>query len=1284
MIPVLDPDELTGFRDGYFTVYSGDGRVYLITSDGAIPVNGVRTITEIDDDLLTRIGSDWFNYNLAGKNVVILTPPSPITVGDTVFEGSIPGIHYGETDTMSIPLGVTFVPAISPNQAIIYLSNNIVSEDAIIGTSIGALSVTNGSGSYTYSILAQTPAGKLSIDGDELKVADALDYETDPSLSVTIQADNGVGAPIGRIFTINVTNVLDGPTLNALTLSTSEIIVDEPASINIVGAQTGSTITSSALPDGLTLDSGARTISGTPTEIAETPITLTETLADSPNSPRVSNVSIAVANAPAEQVAQFGANTPAGTGGFRPLSSDGTNELEVISVVDQADASRTWSVSDGRLVANGTPDADDGKTITVDTAEGKIACTIGTVADAQSVANLTELMAVPWIASAYSGDGGTAMLRYGEYDTRSQNWTNRLNGLTSPAKITSHRHNLRAKLNGWHQSAVADTTLEWLWLHLPWADAITEQGGWSGFRSIFGSSGSDITISHCAFTSDMPRAREYPDEWLTEERLQATLGRPFIFGCEMDGDNITIEHCEFERLTHGIYYEGSGCIASDNFQHECWGDMFEQYGRGVGTTTGNNAYLNNILIDPISEQHNVHVDFLQVGTPAGTHSDIVVRGNIVAPGWEGRRNSAIVPLSFAQANGFLVDEDTTLDGTIATNQLVWVNAYDGPITITLPLASAGKNVIVHKVDSSANAVTVQAQGGDTFWSTDYPSINGEYTYTSNRRFGAMWFMNSASGANDYRYREGADSLQAIILQGSGDFIDWLVEGNIICLAGWTGITFEVSRIGAGSARNAVRYNTLFGPYPDDITGDGLITVADGLGPNAGPYIELPSGASNSGHRNIFGSVRNSAGSTFVDNIMHGGANLTAYSDIFENVGTTFMVEPPKENYNDIASDGGPNIETLDSRMSYLREYTADVLLAKSGVTQGAVGTSRTNGFIDWDTMAVNSPDPVILTGPDLGEAQNFTQTDFAIVTDKPTTLSITGGADAAQFSIPSPGVLRLSEQMTARAYEVEITATDDDNNTDVEAFTVTVQEGEALVYGPWDGPIVEFDSATPDLFRTASVGLASADNSKITVAVLGFKCEAPDATNFQYIFTRNTGVGQVELVIVPGSGAMRIHIRNAAGSAILARYSTSIGVCDGNSHDIIFALDIDDTSGATGADVYVDNVSRKTVTQAPAAPSVIPFTTAQLYQVGPREAWIPDFELGGLYIKAGTRVDLSSEINRLKFLHSQMEDDGVKPTGSAPEVWITGTASEYNDVGGINKGSGPKFVKVGSTAVVDV
>lgn len=120
-------------------------------------------------------------------------------------------------------IAVTYVDALGlgvvtsgGGAAAIQLSGSTVAEDASVGDLVGTLSVSNGSGSYTFT-LTDDAGGLFAIDGDDLEVADALDYETATSHSVTVEADNGVDPPISRQFTINVTDVEeDGPTAPVL------------------------------------------------------------------------------------------------------------------------------------------------------------------------------------------------------------------------------------------------------------------------------------------------------------------------------------------------------------------------------------------------------------------------------------------------------------------------------------------------------------------------------------------------------------------------------------------------------------------------------------------------------------------------------------------------------------------------------------------------------------------------------------------------------------------------------------------------------------------------------------------------------------------------------------------------------------------------------------------------------------------------------------------------------------------------------------------------------------
>lgn len=181
----------------------------------------------------------------------------------------------------------------------IQLSATSIAEDAASGSVVGALSVSNGSGSYTYSITSD-PDSKFAIDGSNLETAATLDYETDTSHSVTIEADNGVDDPISRVFTITVTNVLE-VTLSALTLSADEWTIGTPSDGTIDADTAGSSISvSGTLPTGLTIDTTARTWDWDGTGSVSTgSFDLVETHVDASNSPRTSTINWGIVEAPA-------------------------------------------------------------------------------------------------------------------------------------------------------------------------------------------------------------------------------------------------------------------------------------------------------------------------------------------------------------------------------------------------------------------------------------------------------------------------------------------------------------------------------------------------------------------------------------------------------------------------------------------------------------------------------------------------------------------------------------------------------------------------------------------------------------------------------------------------------------------------------------------------------------------------------------------------------------------------------------------------------------------------
>ena len=90
----------------------------------------------------------------------------------------------------------------------IQLSGTTVAEDATTGTAVGVLSVTNGTGTYVFTVLVDDDSKfVLNGDGVTLETDAALDYEVATEHSVTIEANPDVGDTIAREFIITVTDV---------------------------------------------------------------------------------------------------------------------------------------------------------------------------------------------------------------------------------------------------------------------------------------------------------------------------------------------------------------------------------------------------------------------------------------------------------------------------------------------------------------------------------------------------------------------------------------------------------------------------------------------------------------------------------------------------------------------------------------------------------------------------------------------------------------------------------------------------------------------------------------------------------------------------------------------------------------------------------------------------------------------------------------------------------------------------------------------------------------------
>ncbi|QIG72873.1 hypothetical protein EVB97_335 [Rhizobium phage RHph_Y65] len=106
----------------------------------------------------------------------------------------------------------------------IYLSNATIFENSLNNSVIGHLSITGGQANYIFTKI-DDPDNKFSLVNKTLRLSGSLDFETNSSHTVTIQADNGIDFPVIRTFTINVVNTIEGvlgPTTGTLTIDDLE------------------------------------------------------------------------------------------------------------------------------------------------------------------------------------------------------------------------------------------------------------------------------------------------------------------------------------------------------------------------------------------------------------------------------------------------------------------------------------------------------------------------------------------------------------------------------------------------------------------------------------------------------------------------------------------------------------------------------------------------------------------------------------------------------------------------------------------------------------------------------------------------------------------------------------------------------------------------------------------------------------------------------------------------------------------------------------------------------
>lgn len=191
-----------------------------------------------------------------------------------------------------VPAGAT---APTPNPAINLGSLGLSVATATAGTPYSG-SITGATSASTLSV-TNLPAG-LTLNSSARTIGGTPTTAGTVNFTVVETLAGATNSPKINGVTLTIAAApVTAPTLAALSLSNTTGQVGTAFNASINGATSGSTLSSGNLPAGLTLNSSARTITGTPTATASS-FTLIETLAGATGSPKSNTITLTISAAP--------------------------------------------------------------------------------------------------------------------------------------------------------------------------------------------------------------------------------------------------------------------------------------------------------------------------------------------------------------------------------------------------------------------------------------------------------------------------------------------------------------------------------------------------------------------------------------------------------------------------------------------------------------------------------------------------------------------------------------------------------------------------------------------------------------------------------------------------------------------------------------------------------------------------------------------------------------------------------------------------------------------------
>jgi ELWxxDGT repeat protein len=190
-----------------------------------------------DDSNDADVGSAYLFDATTGNLLDTLSNRTPDASDEFGYSVAISGelvlVGAPKDDTAGENQGIAHVFTLGPPPFVVGLSSDSVNENQPAGTTVGTLSAGVGATSPVNFTLAAGSGSDDNLDfaivGNELRTAAVFDHESQPTLSIRVQATDATGLISTQIFSISATDVNEQPT--SLHLSSNEI-----AEMNAVGA----------------------------------------------------------------------------------------------------------------------------------------------------------------------------------------------------------------------------------------------------------------------------------------------------------------------------------------------------------------------------------------------------------------------------------------------------------------------------------------------------------------------------------------------------------------------------------------------------------------------------------------------------------------------------------------------------------------------------------------------------------------------------------------------------------------------------------------------------------------------------------------------------------------------------------------------------------------------------------------------------------------------------------------------------------------------------------------